>query len=211
MSGRAAALVTTVSGFVYPFAVLFAVRHEERAALWVLAALAVVLGVTRALRPHPRGLPGRLLQLGGPLSLLVLAIVARQLHWTRLALVWPIAINLVFLWRFASSLRGTPMVEQFARLQDPALSPEKIAHCRAVTRLWCWFFVFNATISAALAVLGDVRLWTFYTGGVAYVLMGCLFAGEVLVRKARFGLSGDGFVDRLAARLLTLWRATFAR
>jgi uncharacterized membrane protein len=211
MSGRAAALVTTVCGLVYPFAVLFAVRHEERAALWVLAALAVVLGVTRALRPHPRGLSGRLGQLVGPALLLVLAIVARHLHWARLALVWPIAINLVFLGKFWGSLRTTPMVERFARLQDPALSPEKVAHCRAVTRIWCWFFLLNATVSAALAALGDVRLWTIYTGGIAYVLMSCIFAGEVLVRKARFGFAGDGITDRVAARLVTLWRAAFAR
>jgi uncharacterized membrane protein len=214
MSGRAAALVNTVTGFVYPFAVLFAVRHEERSALWVLAALAVVLGATRLLRPLPEGTSGlraRLAQLAAPVALLVLAIVARQLQWARLPLFWPIAINLIFLARFATSLRTVPMVERFARLQDPNLSPEKVVHCRAVTRIWCWFFLINATISAALAALGDVRLWTLYTGGIAYVLMGSIFAGEMLVRKAKFGFSGEGVTDRIAARLVTLWRAAFVR
>ena len=92
------------------------------------------------------------------------------------------------------------MVERFARLQNPALSPEQLRYCRRVTVIWCGFFVLNASLSAAVAVWGSLRLWSLYTGLIAYVLMGMLGGTEYVVRKIRFREYGNGLHDRLLAR-----------
>jgi uncharacterized membrane protein len=71
-----------------------------------------------------------------------------------------------------------------------------------VTVLWCAFFTLNGAATGLLAALAPRSWWALYTGAIAYVLMGALFAGEYLVRKARFGRFGPGLLDRLLARLL---------
>jgi uncharacterized membrane protein len=85
---------------------------------------------------------------------------------------------------------GETLVETFARMQHPELSAERIRHCRTVTLVWCSFFLANGCVSLWLALAGDPQLWALYTGFIAYVLMGLLFAGEFVVRSWRF--SGDG-------------------
>jgi uncharacterized membrane protein len=57
------------------------------------------------------------------------------------------------------------------------------AYARKVTAVWCGFFVVNGAIAGGLALWGTERTWALYTGGVAYVLMGLLFAGELAVRQ----------------------------
>ncbi|HEY6877774.1 MAG TPA: hypothetical protein VI299_07130, partial [Polyangiales bacterium] len=94
-----------------------------------------------------------------------------------------------------------PLVERFARMQNPDLSPAQVAYCRTVTQVWCAFFVLNAAISGSLAAWAPLSWWTLYNGLLAYVLMGVLGAGEYLVRKFRFREYGRGLHDRLIARV----------
>ena len=119
----------------------------------------------------------------------------------RFVLALPILINGALLLQFGLSLRTTPMVERFARMQDPNLGPAQVAYCRSVTKVWCVFFVVNACVSAYLALFAEVASWALYTGLIAYMLMGVLGATEYLVRKARFREYGTGLHDRLIARV----------
>ena len=120
----------------------------------------------------------------------------------------PVLINLALLVQFAASLRGEmPIVERFARMQDPGLAegprgPARQAHCRQVTVAWCVFFVLNGVACAVLAFVAPTRWWAIYTGGIAYALMGGMFAGEYILRKARFREYGPWPQDRLLALLL---------
>jgi uncharacterized membrane protein len=43
--------------------------------------------------------------------------------------------------------------------------------------------VANAAIASICAVWFTVAVWTLWTGVISYLLVGCLFAGEVLVRR----------------------------
>ncbi len=43
--------------------------------------------------------------------------------------------------------------------------------------------VLLAAVAAALALWAPLAWWTLYTGLIAYLLMGLLFAGEWLVRQ----------------------------
>jgi uncharacterized membrane protein len=181
--------------------------------------LAVYVGLTRF---SARGvgllllgllLPGLLLKLRGarredmwvvlrlPLSIAALLGLAAILDDARFVFALPIAINAALLAQFFGSLRGTPLVERFARMQNPALSPAQVAYCRTVTKVWCVFFVVNACLSGALARWAPLAWWTLYNGLIAYVLMGVLGASEYVVRKVRFREYGDGLHDRLIARV----------
>jgi 3-hydroxymyristoyl/3-hydroxydecanoyl-(acyl carrier protein) dehydratase len=78
------------------------------------------------------------------------------------------------------------MVEVFARLRHEHLDEEQIAYCRKVTVLWSAFFLLNGSISLGLAVRGDLEAWTLYNGLIGYILVGLLFAGELVYRHFRF-------------------------
>jgi uncharacterized membrane protein len=104
-----------------------------------------------------------------------------------LLLWYPVAVSLVLLTIFAWTLHRPPcIVARLARLTRPSrpdLPPEALAYTINVTRIWCVFFVFNATVATATCLRGDVRLWTLYNGAISYVLMGTLFAAEWHIRR----------------------------
>src|SRR5258705_12904722 len=112
----------------------------------------------------------------------------REPRWdARALLLVPAFINLGLLLAFGRTLRGGPtMIERFARLRDPNLSAARVRHCRTATAVWCGFFAANTAVVAALAWLGEIGIWTFYTGFLSYLLMALLFAAEWLVRSWRF-------------------------
>ena len=63
------------------------------------------------------------------------------------------------------------------------LTDRAVRYTRRVTQLWCLFFIANALIISLLALYAPLAWWTLYTGLIAYLLMGLLFAGEWLVRQ----------------------------
>lgn len=121
----------------------------------------------------------------------------------RFLLLAPALVNLALLLAFGRTLRGPgpPLVETFARLQDPDLSPEEVDYCRRVTLVWCLFFTANAGVCAWMAWRASPELWALYTGLVAYLLMGLLFAAEFVVRAWRFGRYEGTLVEPLFRRL----------
>jgi uncharacterized membrane protein len=165
--------------------------------LSMLALLLLGLGVRwgAASRDAVSGL------LRAPLIVMALMALSAALDDPRFVLALPVLINAVLLAQFAHSLRGTPMVERFARMQDPNLEPARLAYCRTVTVVWCWFFVSNGLVSLYLALYAPVALWALYTGLIAYLLIGALAAGEYLVRKLRFRDYGLTLHDRLIMRV----------
>lgn len=195
---------------VYPLAVYFGLLHLGARSLGLLLMLLVLPGLlwrARAARvpSQPESRRARRENLWAvarvPLSVLLLVALAALFDDRRFVLALPVLINAVLLASFASSLRGTPLVERFARMQDPELGPEQVRYCRAVTVVWCTFFLLNGALSAALALYASVASWALYTGLVAYLLIGLLATAEYVVRKARFRAYGAGLHDRLLARV----------
>ncbi len=137
-----------------------------------------------------------------PLTVVAIALLGAALDDRRFAMLVPVLVNAALLAQFGLSLRGTPLVERFARMQHPDLSPAQVRHCRAVTVVWCVFFVVNGGVALALALGDHVALWSLHTGVIGYVGMGVLGAGEYLVRKWRFREYGDHLLDRVLARLM---------
>lgn len=98
--------------------------------------------------------------------------------------LYPASISAGMLILFGATLLRPPtMVERFARLSEPDLSPMAVRYTRHVTEIWCLFFVFNGSIAVYTALAASREAWALYNGFIAYLLMGTLFAGERAVRR----------------------------
>ena len=183
----------------YPVAVYVGLTRFSARGLGLVLAVLLLPGLVSKVRRARR--EDLLVALRLPLSILSLLALAALFNDARFVFALPVLINLVLLAQFASSLRGTPLVERFARMQQPDLGAAQVAYCRTVTKVWCGFFVLNALTSAALALWAPLSWWTLYNGLLAYGLMGVLGASEYVVRKFRFREYGSGLHDRVLARV----------
>ena len=98
--------------------------------------------------------------------------------------LYPVLMNGVMLFIFGSSFfEQETIIERFARLSDPELSDDGIRYTRRLTAIWCVFFVLNGAVALWTVFCASDWIWALYNGGIAYVLMSCLFVGEWLYRK----------------------------
>jgi len=105
--------------------------------------------------------------------------------------VYPLAVSAALAAIFAYSLLRPPsIVERIAQIAEGEVPEDARGYMRAVTKVWVVFFVVNGTISAWTAVFESREMWTLYNGFIAYLLIGALFVGELLVRRKaqRYGL-----------------------
>lgn len=102
--------------------------------------------------------------------------------------LYPVLMNVIFLFAFGSTLFSPPNIcFRFACLADKKLPKSHIArrvesYCFKVTAVWCAFFILNGAAALYTVLCKSDRIWSLYNGGISYVLMGILFAGEFLVR-----------------------------
>ena len=160
------------------------------AAVWadvwrfVLPVLAMLMGI-RLITSLKARTAGPLVRVGLVLAALALTLSLLSLAFSAIGFMfyYPVAVNLIMLAVFASSLKGKQsIVERLARLQDPDLSPRGVHYTRNVTKAWCVFFVLNGAIAAGTAIIGDLKLWTWWNGLLSYGAMGLMFGGEYLLR-----------------------------
>ncbi len=98
----------------------------------------------------------------------------------------PFAVSLTFIAMFALSLRGTPIIERFARLTKPRLPEVEVAYCRSLTKVWTGILGANSSLLLFAAMCEDEGLWAILAGPVSYGLLGFVFTVEYLFRKRRF-------------------------
>ncbi len=111
---------------------------------------------------------------------------------TLAVLAYPVLLGLGMAVLFGHSLLRPPsLVERLARLTDPNFPNDGVGYCRAVTLVWTLFLVANAAVAAGLALWGTPEAWALWTGLIAYLLMGALFAGEFLVRRILLRRRGE--------------------
>jgi uncharacterized membrane protein len=105
---------------------------------------------------------------------------------------YPAAVSLAAATVFAATLIYPPsLIERFARLREADLPPAAQSYCRKVTIVWTVWLVLNTIIAAALSLPGYDEAWALWTGLVAYLVMGALFAGEIVVRRIVRGGAAD--------------------
>jgi uncharacterized membrane protein len=100
--------------------------------------------------------------------------------------ITPFAVSLTFIAMFALSLRSTPLIERFARLQEPDLSPEKLVYCRNLTKFWIGILALNSALLLFASLCQNEALWAILVGPVSYGMLGMVFAVEYPFRKWRF-------------------------
>ncbi|UJR85396.1 hypothetical protein [Sandaracinus amylolyticus] len=171
----------------YPLAVFYGLTHFGARAVSIMVLGLMVPGLAWRFRKADRATFWSVVRV--PIAMLLLIFGGIATDDRRFLLALPVMINAVLLVEFGSTLRAgaTPMIERFARLQEPELDEPKQRHCRQWTWAWCTFFLLNGSTAAILALLAPVWWWTVYTGGIAYALMGLMFAAEYVNRRVRFG------------------------
>ena len=172
-----AALFAGVS-ILYPLLAALGVRHVGPN--WVILGLLALIALRAlpALRAKvPGGLTWGLLFVAGAVALV--ALIDRELS----VRLYPALMSAAMLLTFAQTIWRPPsMIERFARLINPNLDEEGVRYARNVTLIWCAFFVANCAMGVWTALYADWPLWTLYNGLIAYIGIGILFFGEVLVR-----------------------------
>lgn len=171
---RVAMVVAVLATLLYPLAIwLGLARFEPR---W-LALFLLSLALLRAFASRE---PVWLFAAGGALVLVAATFVLNSGLPLKL---YPVLVNAVLLAVFAASLWKPPsVIERLARLRHPDLPPEGVRWVTNVTRVWCGFFVLNGGIALWTALRASDAAWALYNGGIAYVLIGALLAGEWLLR-----------------------------
>jgi uncharacterized membrane protein len=151
---------------------------------WMALALGSALAV-REITELRRGA-------GAPLLLPIVllgAVLALALWFNegRFFLFVPVLVNVALFVSFARTLRhGPSMVESLARRRFGHVPDEHRGYCRRVTEVWCAFFVVNSALILWLALRASLEYWALYTGLIAYLLVGALFATEMTYRAWRF-------------------------
>jgi uncharacterized membrane protein len=165
----ASAVAFAAISLVYPLLAAFLVRTVGPG--WVVLALLALLAL--------RGVFG-LLKIPGALTI-ALIFVAAAMGFTALfdrelsVRLYPAFMNAAMLVAFAQTLwLGPSMIERFARLREPDLPEQGVRYTRAVTWLW--------VAAAWTALFASWELWTLYNGMIAYLAMGALFFGEMMLR-----------------------------
>ena len=97
---------------------------------------------------------------------------------------YPAAVSLAAATVFGATLLHPPsLIERFARLREPDLPPGAQSYCRKLTVVWTVWLIANTVIATVLSLPGHEQAWALWTGLVAYLVMGALFAGEIVVRR----------------------------
>ncbi len=161
---------------LYPLIVYAGLRHASpRVMAFALVGVALLRATT---------LRGKRAWWAMVLAALLLAVAVFLSGETLPLKLYPALVNGVMLAVFGWSLLHPPtVVERIARLREPQLPPSGVAYTRRVTIAWCLFFVFNGTLALATAWWASDAVWALYNGGIAYLLIGLMFAGEWLVRR----------------------------
>lgn len=179
-------VVNAILVIAYPVAIFWGLTHFSGRSVSLFVLALVVPGLAWRFRKADRATFWSMVRL--PIAILVLLTLGAVLDDARFVLAMPVLINAVLLIEFGSTLRAgaTPMIERFARMQEPELDQAKQGHCRGWTVAWCGFFLANGATAGLLALLAPLWWWTVYTGAIAYALMGAMFAIERIQRRLRF-------------------------
>ena len=177
---------------VFSCLVIFHVPVKVFSLFVVFIALLYLLLATGGRGGESGGLFARLkknLRLLVSASLLLFAgLVCLATGQTLFIKVYPVLMNVVFLFTFASTLFLPPNIcFRFATLAQKNLPRSHIArrverYCFKVTVIWCLFFILNGSAALYTVFSKSDKIWSIYNGGISYLLMGILFAVEFLVR-----------------------------
>lgn len=117
--------------------------------------------------------------------IIVMICVIVLFHYTLITALkyYPAFINLVIFTVFFSSLfKEETIIQKFARIMEGKELPEIVkTYTRNLTYVWCVFLIFNFLVSFATIFMSS-KVWTIYNGFISYLLTGCIFGIEYIIR-----------------------------
>lgn len=178
---RSLGIVAVVILVLYPPLVYLGTKWLEPR--YIGLALAAIYGVRLGVKAT--NISQRLIIIAG---FIALALLLWWVNDERLLKLWPALINAAVAAYFTYTLYYPPTLPaRMARLEFPeGLPPIVETYTSWVTRLWVVFLLANGSVAAYTALYSSREVWAFYNGGVAYGLMGALFAGEFAYRQLYF-------------------------
>lgn len=99
--------------------------------------------------------------------------------------LYPVVVNLSFLFIFAYSIYKPPSVVEIIATMKDTLDDNAIKYTKKVTLVWCVFFLFNGTIATWTIYHANPQYWLIYNGIISYVLMGLLMTAEIVYRRVK--------------------------
>lgn len=174
MSKKLISVLLTILMVCYPFAVMWAIQHDQ---LFLVSGLLITVAVIRFFLSKD--------QIFLPLTIFALlcgtlTLLLQNALWLKL---YPVLMSLGSATLFAYTLIRPPtMIERFARLHQPDLPESGVRWTRQVTKVWCGFLVLNALVALSTVFL-STQIWAVYNGFISYVLMGILLLGEFVLRR----------------------------
>ncbi len=96
---------------------------------------------------------------------------------------FPVVMTGLFLVLFAGSLAmRRSLIQIFAESWGDDVPPEGVIICRRMTKIWALFMLAHFLVTFSTLFLSD-RIWAFYNGFLAYILMGLMMAWSLYYRR----------------------------
>ena len=192
-------IISTLFIIASPWVLYWTLTHQS------VDVAAITLVAWVIVRTIPILLTAKSEQRKAAMQLPAIALVFAGLGWilnnSTCLLVLPSATQATFGVTFLRSLKGTPLIENFARMVKPKLTPGELEHCRSWTKVWGIYLLALAALGLVLAAVAPLAIWTVYVGILSYVMVGVLFAIEHVVRKIQFRDYGRNPLDWLLSKL----------
>jgi uncharacterized membrane protein len=179
---RTLSIVVAVLTLSYPFLALLGMRYFSPEAVVAVLCLLVTARLVVGRR--------------GAVDLVLAAVVTCQVLLLRLeptlaVRLYPLLVNFGVAALFGYTLWSPPpMIERFARVAHPDLPDAALPYLRNVTAAWVCFLMLNGAAAAWTVAFGTLEQWAFYNGFIAYLLIGAMLAGELVVRRWVLGRAG---------------------
>lgn len=167
--------ILVIVTIAYPFIIYFGLIHFDSTSVIVFViALLIIRGVTEKQQN------ARKVIFTAAFGVLVAAYFWGNQQGLKL---YPVLVNASMLLLFASSLYAKQsIIERIARLKEPNLPESGIRYTRTVTIVWCVFFALNGVAALLTTFWTSDKVWLFYNGFLAYVMIGLMIVGEWAVR-----------------------------
>jgi uncharacterized membrane protein len=170
-------VVLVALSVVYP-ALVYGLKSVVSAQIFIGLALLLI-----GLRVATLGCGATLIWRGPLISAGIAIAVSATIDGSIAAKIYPFVLSLAAAYVFGDSLRRPPsLIERLARTGEPDMTAAGQTYCRIVTMVWTVWLLVNAAVAALLAILASEEAWALWTGLLAYVIMGVLFGGEMLIR-----------------------------
>jgi uncharacterized membrane protein len=168
-------IILVIVTITYPFIVYFGLTHfDSTVVMFFILTLLIIKGLTE--KQHNT----RKVIFMAAFGVLVIAYFWGNQQGLKF---YPVLVNAAMLLLFLSSLYSKQsIIERMARIKEPDLPESGVRYTRKVTIVWCMFFTLNGFIALFTALWTSNKIWLFYNGFLAYVLIGILVITEWIVR-----------------------------